>query len=471
MADSRVIQVSGLPVRLYDDDLVRDKLLIHFLRSKNGGGCDLDVRYPTEEEGVATLTFEQEEVVKRMLGKKHTLEISDCTYPLTVRQPLRHGSEFSLPIRAALSLKYFSDVLEVTRLLRESNLRISEKSRGTRLYIEGNFHDLRQCRDKLYEKLGGHLLRTPNGEETPTPSSKFHHTSADTENRPPRHNNPPTNVTNSRRSKNASEVANDYDLNSSASRQHKGDFIKPSANISYTKAANESLSPLPRDKSSTPTHTENVHASSAVSRSLYLDAGVYSYVMTFERSMIDNILRFCSLDMTLEDCGNCIGITLTAKSPYSSALLQYGLDKMTKLFACYEANLHRDCVKLPVIAGSSREEVAKSLQRHLLKQDIYAWRSQNSLNLIGPPDKILKFKQEWESTQPRNEKKMSSDSHPPTEGPTNVHIAPQGKTQVADGKPRAREPSQGPASRGRGIPQEVNRRGAPSASPQKPQWR
>ncbi|XP_068091297.1 histone-lysine N-methyltransferase, H3 lysine-79 specific-like [Hyperolius riggenbachi] len=85
MADNLVLHVSNIPSALYEEDLVKDKLLIHFLRRSNGGNGEISIWYPTEEDGVALLTFDQQEVALRVLRRSHVLEIKQQSYPLEVK--------------------------------------------------------------------------------------------------------------------------------------------------------------------------------------------------------------------------------------------------------------------------------------------------------------------------------------------------------------------------------------------------
>lgn len=55
-----LVEVLGVP-DLLDDEITFDKLLIYFLRKKNGGGEVLKVLYPCYLPGQAFVTFEQPE--------------------------------------------------------------------------------------------------------------------------------------------------------------------------------------------------------------------------------------------------------------------------------------------------------------------------------------------------------------------------------------------------------------------------
>ncbi|XP_075070284.1 RNA-binding protein 43 [Mixophyes fleayi] len=462
MADRRVLQVSGIPSRHYEDDLVRDKLLIHFLQFKNGGS-DVDVRYPTEREGVAMLTFHLEEVAKRVLDRKHILTIAKCTYPLEVRRPLQQGSQFSMHVKTFLDLAYFSDVSEVMRLLEHYNLKFNE--RGSCLLIEGDFCDLRRCRKKLYEKLGDSLLRRPDSGENQAvhvvqDPSKVRLTPRDKEKRPPKDNNPPTDMANSRRPKNVPELRNHSTL-IDASRQRKDNFANPSANPPSPKSANEPSSALPGVTSSSPMHSGNNYTHNSLSSSLYLDPEVYTYIMTFQKPKLKAILHQYSLDMKGEDCGNIYMITFTAKSPNHSTYFKSGFDKMTKFFAFFESRLRSEEIKLTTMSAELKEET-KSLPSYLLKHDICSCQYEDSIKLIGPSENIHRFMQEWnasqgESAQPiREEKPISASSRPPTGALKHLHLSDKTRTESqVTHQPTAREPGQRETTRGKGRPRGV----------------
>ncbi|NXC20400.1 NMI protein, partial [Corythaeola cristata] len=83
----RTVRVGGLPAEL-PPDRVADKLTIHFLRSRNGGGEIADVRVLGGPEPFALITFEAPEVAQRILkAKSHVLAIGGKQYPLEVTAP------------------------------------------------------------------------------------------------------------------------------------------------------------------------------------------------------------------------------------------------------------------------------------------------------------------------------------------------------------------------------------------------
>ncbi|NWT57751.1 RBM43 protein, partial [Erythrocercus mccallii] len=84
---TRRIVIAGVPAGLLQDDVMADILTIHFQMSRNNGGDVREVTYPTRNKGVAYITFEDQEVVERVLKKdRHLLQdrrLPTC-YPLTV---------------------------------------------------------------------------------------------------------------------------------------------------------------------------------------------------------------------------------------------------------------------------------------------------------------------------------------------------------------------------------------------------
>ncbi|NWW40417.1 RBM43 protein, partial [Panurus biarmicus] len=84
---TRTIVIAGVPAGLLEDDVMVDILTIHFQMSRNNGGDVEEVTYPTRNEGVAYITFEDQEVVESVLKKdQHLLQDKRLSrhYPLTV---------------------------------------------------------------------------------------------------------------------------------------------------------------------------------------------------------------------------------------------------------------------------------------------------------------------------------------------------------------------------------------------------
>ncbi|KAM6904793.1 RNA-binding protein 43-like [Xenentodon cancila] len=83
----RTVRVTGLPTDVQDERL-KDKLFIHFLRSRNGGGEIDSVTIANETPVSALITFEDSIVAQRVIQlSQHILEVDEKKYKLTATQP------------------------------------------------------------------------------------------------------------------------------------------------------------------------------------------------------------------------------------------------------------------------------------------------------------------------------------------------------------------------------------------------
>lgn len=82
----RTVRVSGLPTDI-DDDRLKDKLFIYFLRARNGGGEIISVRPVKARPGSALITFEESGVAQRVIHHSlHILEVDGKNYQLSVTE-------------------------------------------------------------------------------------------------------------------------------------------------------------------------------------------------------------------------------------------------------------------------------------------------------------------------------------------------------------------------------------------------
>ncbi|XP_074705997.1 uncharacterized protein LOC141934438 [Strix aluco] len=143
----RTVRVGGLPADL-PPDRVADKLTIHFLRSRNGGGEIAELRVlPGGSGPCALITFEAREVAQRILkAKSHVLSIGGKKYPLEVTA---HGVELSpdeIFIRTCMIVDYGKLPAGKT-LLRNlhkgySNVQFNFDSKNTHCIVKGPFTEL-----------------------------------------------------------------------------------------------------------------------------------------------------------------------------------------------------------------------------------------------------------------------------------------------------------------------------------------
>uniref|UniRef100_UPI00398E74E5 uncharacterized protein isoform X1 n=2 Tax=Pristiophorus japonicus TaxID=55135 RepID=UPI00398E74E5 len=97
----RTIQVSDLPTGI-SKRILEDKLMIHFLRSKNGGGEIIEIVFPSESLTSALIIFEEKEVAQRVLrleshvlainGKHHKVKVKSACTEIKADQIILHVS-------------------------------------------------------------------------------------------------------------------------------------------------------------------------------------------------------------------------------------------------------------------------------------------------------------------------------------------------------------------------------------------
>ncbi|XP_035470068.2 uncharacterized protein si:busm1-163l24.3 [Scophthalmus maximus] len=82
----RAVRVSGLPTDV-EDDRLKDKLLIYFLRARNGGGEVESVTVVRATPASALITFEESEAAQRVVRQSpHTLDLDGKTYELVATE-------------------------------------------------------------------------------------------------------------------------------------------------------------------------------------------------------------------------------------------------------------------------------------------------------------------------------------------------------------------------------------------------
>ncbi|XP_035283923.1 uncharacterized protein si:dkey-154b15.1 [Anguilla anguilla] len=143
------VEVRGVPRKLPEDRMI-DKLTIHFLRPRNGGGEVLRVVYSDQAPHRAFVVFERPEVAARVLQRAHVLQLEGQSFPLTVR-PGEHA-EVDLPVRATLDLRQFRDQDAALSILRRHGFKVNRQHPGQAL-LEGTFLSLSAARVRLAELL------------------------------------------------------------------------------------------------------------------------------------------------------------------------------------------------------------------------------------------------------------------------------------------------------------------------------
>ncbi|KAK2522318.1 hypothetical protein Q9966_012513 [Columba livia] len=168
----RTVRVSGLPAELPADRLA-DKLTIHFLRSRNGGGEIAELRVLPGPPPCALIAFEAPEVAQRVLeAKDHVLSVGGKKYPLEVTAHVAELSPDEIFIRACMIVDYGKLPAGKTLLrnLRKgySNMQFNFDSKNTYCIVKGPFTELQAFSRDL---LGSLDLKSQAGGEIVLPDS------------------------------------------------------------------------------------------------------------------------------------------------------------------------------------------------------------------------------------------------------------------------------------------------------------
>ncbi|KAJ8273432.1 hypothetical protein GJAV_G00101550 [Gymnothorax javanicus] len=147
--DFNTIVVRGIPMG-YSEDRMIDKLTIHFLRPRNGGGEVLRVLYFSQTPELAFVIFEQSEVATRVLQRAHVLQLGDQSFPLTLSRGER--AEVDMPASTTLDMQKFQHHETVRSVLRRYGLKVSQQG-SSKLLLEGTFLKLSAARAKLAQLL------------------------------------------------------------------------------------------------------------------------------------------------------------------------------------------------------------------------------------------------------------------------------------------------------------------------------
>ncbi|XP_057270177.1 uncharacterized protein LOC130601850 [Pezoporus wallicus] len=154
----RTVRVGGLPAEL-PPDRVADKLTIHFLRPRNGGGEIADVQVLRDGRQVCALvTFETPEVAQRILKvKNHVLSIGGDKYPLEVTAHAAELSPDEIFLYASVIVDY-GKLPTGKALLRNlykgySNVQLNFDSKNAHCIVKGPFTELQAFNRELLGSL------------------------------------------------------------------------------------------------------------------------------------------------------------------------------------------------------------------------------------------------------------------------------------------------------------------------------
>ncbi|XP_031456408.1 uncharacterized protein LOC116233572 isoform X1 [Phasianus colchicus] len=167
------VQVWGIPSDL-PPDRVADKLTIHFLRSRNGGGEISDVQVLPGSPAYALITFEALAVAQRILKvKNHVLCIGGKRYPLEVKAHVVKLSPDEIFVRVFMVVDYgkFPAGETLLKNLKKgySSMQFDFDYRSTLCRVKGTFTELQAFSRDLLACLN--IKSQPTGERLSSGSS------------------------------------------------------------------------------------------------------------------------------------------------------------------------------------------------------------------------------------------------------------------------------------------------------------
>ncbi|XP_015724698.1 RNA-binding protein 43 isoform X2 [Coturnix japonica] len=169
---ARTVVISGVPDGVLSNDVMSDILVIHFQKAKNNGGDVEEVKYPTTEQGVAYITFEDPGVAESVLQKnEHRLEDRRLPryYPLKVSP---YCENVFSSVTAVLDMSVFRDKFVLEDLIQElkkknTALRFGSLQPNGHIPVQGSFPAIKWLRDFL-------LLKAKSLSEDKKEESKSH---------------------------------------------------------------------------------------------------------------------------------------------------------------------------------------------------------------------------------------------------------------------------------------------------------
>lgn len=403
--EGTTIEVCGVPDILPDDRIV-DKLTIHFLRPRNGGGEIIRVIYPTSTKGQAFVAFELQEVASQVAKLKHTLDIDGQQFPLTIE--IADRLEVDLPVQATLDISMFPDLPEVYGLLSQHRFKVSELSPGMVL-LDGTFLNLRAVRAQLQRRLQDAVIQASRGRcvsayalngydgaygeqfcKDTVPASRtrtlpltngpssYKHLSDISHARSPS----PAYITDRslplRRSPpsyfDSASVSSDHSPSSLSSWNQ----LQPSRNMGYFYEDSGPHS-LPIFPTQTLTSKPPLHrrALSPKEITIPVDADAFCYTWSFKKTEKDDILYRYSTESTIDE--NCGVINLTLKGREC----EKARGALQNLFTEVHSSLREQTIPLKDLSYLKQAEIANKLTKLKEKYNVIIKQTEDVILIIG----------------------------------------------------------------------------------------
>ncbi|XP_024127872.1 uncharacterized protein si:busm1-163l24.3 isoform X1 [Oryzias melastigma] len=168
----RTIRVSGLPTDI-EHKRLKDKLFIHFLRERNGGG-EID-SIVIDRVGSALITFEDSGVAQRIIQRRrHTLEVDEKRYKLAAieHQERLDPDQVILNLTATVDCRLLpGGVTALFRLSKSHDVRTNFTSTQDCWTLQGSYSAMQAALAQLLVPPGGQESADKNASDSSAPSS------------------------------------------------------------------------------------------------------------------------------------------------------------------------------------------------------------------------------------------------------------------------------------------------------------
>ncbi|XP_056110236.1 uncharacterized protein si:dkey-154b15.1 [Rhinichthys klamathensis goyatoka] len=274
-----VIEVNGLPDN-YPENMMIDKLTMHFLRRSNKGGDVLTVVYPTSNKGQAYVVFESAEV-PGVLQHTHVLIVGSQFYPLDIKKV--HRPQLDMPAEAFLDMNMFSSHSKIQELLHSHGFQMSRTSPG-QLHLQGSFLQLKLIYPKLVQFLALETLP-----QRGTPSHYTNGSSSDSVSRAEK-----SDSSDSRRSHNYGNSVHSEGRSTSSGITSRSPEYQYRQNASLMDRSSSTESPFSSpsriyEDSRTSVQQRNPSSPRQTEISIHVELDVLKYTMLFKEDLISKI--------------------------------------------------------------------------------------------------------------------------------------------------------------------------------------
>ncbi|XP_017284953.1 uncharacterized protein si:busm1-163l24.3 [Kryptolebias marmoratus] len=172
---ARTVRVSGLPTDI-EHNRLKDKLLIHFLRARNGGGEIDTVSIVPAASQSALITFEDSSVAQRVIQcTQHILEVDGKKYKLTAtkHQESLDPDQVVLRLSATVDYSQLPGGVEAVKSLRKSHqeVQINYTASERCCTLSGSYSDVQAALTQLLGRPGGPEPAENNDTSRAAPSS------------------------------------------------------------------------------------------------------------------------------------------------------------------------------------------------------------------------------------------------------------------------------------------------------------